>query len=651
MQISLNKEKINISMKSKILKITNMSCILCTNKLTTLLKSIPEIYSYKINIFTKEILIKYTKNIKKILLILNQHGFIFTSIDLKTYITDGIVIVLAKISYSAIPIQILLLCFLQYKNVQARTLLLFRICSVINFILYFVKIDNVYLDNSINILVHIFINTLINDRLHLLAKVNTFMIIEKSKFRKIVENFKDVKGKIVFINRDRTSVKVDNLNTPNINYYQISDSVNLKDNILAKANDTLYINGTVLYGECLVDDSSVTGEDSLKIKKKGDFVYERSIIKKGTVVIKITGINKFKENDEISSKSNFKLILIVMNMINILYNFMIHDNLPDILESFVKINMKLCPCVFLLSDVILKMRLNKEMVGKNVNITNYDICKKIKNIFIDKTGTLTKSSKVVSFKMDPNLEGIIYLLEKEFDNVYSRGILDVINPSKDSYTLSDKEYVSSCGIRCKSEDREIRIGKLEFCNYKRLPIIYTHKNGIFVSRDSEILGYFILEDTIKKNARNVIKILQRKYDVILLSGDSKRNVEYVCKRLNISDYFYNLSSNDKASIIKSYKENNCMIGDGINDIPAFNCSTISIGLRYNLNTDVVINNSLKDLIYLLNTIDKMNRKKVTNYCISFVYNSLILFVDIGFVDSSLIMYIPNLMILLNSIWL
>lgn len=630
---------------------------MCINKLNAILLSIPEIHTYHINVFSKEILINYTKNLNKILRKINEKGFDTQSINFKHYFVTMFLLVLLNISHDFLYFKLFIMLILQWNSLKRKNMVFYRIFSLLLYILYFLKFDDRFIGNSSSILIYIIINTFITDKLNILAKFNTFKVLEKTNFKKIVTNFDQQIKNFKFIDLDHnnkhinTKVRFNDLKRDrSIVYYQNVESI-ARDNILyLKRNDHIYVTGIIIYGACLIDNSSNTGEDTLYSFKLKDLVYEGMIVKKGEIVVKVTNITKFDCLPKKLRKSLYNTIIIFTNIIFVLNAFFTFDNLPDILEYIVKLNMKICPCVLLISDVILKLRMYKELKEKQVRINNYDIVKNVKCIFLDKTGTLSKVSKIINYKICPELEGVIYILEKEFTNSYSRSILNVVRKLECVGHITDKEYVSSCGIRCKLDDEEIRIGKFNFCNYLNLKYKMCLKNTIYVSRNSIICGWFFVEDLMIKNAKNVVRILQNNYRVIIVSGDEKRNVEEFCQKVGISEYFYNLKAEDKMNILNAYKNNCCMVGDGINDIPAFNASTVSISLNNNLNADVNIYN-IKDLIFVLNLIRKSNRKKVTNYIIAVLYNLVIIFLNIGFIECSLAMYLPNFLIIVNSIYL
>ncbi|WUR02489.1 putative cation-transporting P-type ATPase [Vairimorpha necatrix] len=682
-------------MKTKIIKITNLSCILCINKLNTVLSTIPNISFYKVNIFTKEILIKYKRRLPDIIKELNNNGFETKKFDFLPYFISSILIIIYKISKEFLYIRLFIILCIQFVSFKQTNLKIYRYFSIFSFLMYFIRFNDKNLDNSCDILMYVLLNNLITEKLNLLGRLNLFKILDNFKFRKIISNFDINQDNLKFRNIKKKK------DDENFIYYEYVDTVKPKEKILYKKNDKIQITGIILQGTCKIDNSSNTGEDKLKFLKQGDILHEEMLVKEGQIIVQVTKINLFDMKTEKVTRSKYNEFIVLVNILSIIYSLIYCDNLPEVLEFNLKMNMKICPCIFIISDIILKLRINKDMKARNIRVNDFDISKDIKNVFIDKTGTLTRTSKVVNYKLDRELRDVVYELEEEFDNSYSRGILEILknetqsktdkdnnnyniqdtildqdnikdtiyDPSdniqdtildqvnivdyivdQDKHNLIDKEYLSSYGLRCKYKNNEIRIGKYEFCNYLNLKSRKYDRNTIYVSKNGLICGFFMMEDFIKKNTKNVLRILQSKYRVILLSGDTKRNVEEFCSKMNIKEYFYNLTSSDKADIISRFKGGSCMIGDGLNDLQAFSVSSVSIGLRDTLNTSINIQD-IKDIVYCLEIIKRVNRRKVINYWISGIYNLGIIFMNIGFLESTLVMYIPNLLIIINTFYL
>ena len=127
-------------------------------------------------------------------------------------------------------------------------------------------------------------------------------------------------------------------------------------------------------------------------------------------------------------------------------------------------------------------------------------------------------------------------------------------------------------------------------------IIFFDKTGTLTSGD-------VLNDQIKDGAYKMIADLKKmNLRVVMLSGDKKEVVENIANKLNIDEYYYELSPSDKNDYIKKLKSNGdttIMVGDGINDGPALANSDVSI--TFQKASDVA-----KDVSGIVITNDELN---------------------------------------------
>ena len=127
-------------------------------------------------------------------------------------------------------------------------------------------------------------------------------------------------------------------------------------------------------------------------------------------------------------------------------------------------------------------------------------------------------------------------------------------------------------------------------------IIFFDKTGTLTSGD-------VLNDQIKDGAYKMIADLKKmNLRVVMLSGDKKEVVENIADKLNIDEYYYELSPSDKNDYIKKLKSNGdttIMVGDGINDGPALANSDVSI--TFQKASDVA-----KDVSGIVITNDELN---------------------------------------------
>ena len=171
--------------------------------------------------------------------------------------------------------------------------------------------------------------------------------------------------------------------------------------------------------------------------------------------------------------------------------------------------------------------------------------------------------------------------------------------------------------------------------------VQAHKNNgctaIYVVLEDEAIGFIVLSDTIRPDARQTVAAIQRAgIKCTLLTGDNEQAASYIAKQTGITDVYTNCLPEDKVRILKEYQDNGemvCMIGDGINDAPALKTALVGIAMG-GIGSDIAIDaadialirDDIKSVPHLLALSQKMMRTIKQNIAFSLILN----FVAIGF---------------------
>ena len=117
---------------------------------------------------------------------------------------------------------------------------------------------------------------------------------------------------------------------------------------------------------------------------------------------------------------------------------------------------------------------------------------------------------------------------------------------------------------------------------------------------------------------------------IILSGDDERVCNRVKSEVNADEVFGGVLPEDKAEIVKKYKENGAtmFVGDGVNDSPAL--AVADVGVAMSSGTDIAVNsagvillsNDLNSAVKAVKTGKKASRIIKQNLFWAFIYNVL-----------------------------
>ncbi|GAA9405201.1 heavy metal translocating P-type ATPase [Helicobacter pylori] len=356
-----------------------------------------------------------------------------------------------------------------------------------------------------------------------------------------------------------------------------------------------------------------------------------------------------------------KAVLFLAFISFLLWQFGLGGNFEKALMVCISVLVISCPCAFALATpiaLVIGVFKNPLIVFKEALFL--ETLAKVKKIFIDKTGTLTQKEVLLK-------EKIIY---EEFDERLLKSLLKVrehlahsaILKSLDSDEVSlEKIEFFAHGLKANYHNETLLVGSLKFLNAMGVNIRAKESANIMVgfAKNKTLCALFVLEERLKNNAKEVVQFLQNKgLELEILSGDNESSVKECAKKLGISNYHANLTPEDKAQIISSYKGACAMMGDGNNDALALKQASVSLGFEKSALSKSACDILLleEDLSLLKKAFDnaqKVYQVVLQNIILSLIYNAILIPVAmLGYINpliASLSMSASSLLVVLNSL--
>lgn len=256
-----------------------------------------------------------------------------------------------------------------------------------------------------------------------------------------------------------------------------------------------------------------------------------------------------------------------------------------------------CPCALVISVPLAYF----SAIGKGAKMNMFiksgealEKAKKITAVAFDKTGTLTEGIFEVSFD---NIDKDIYPYLSEAEGYSTHPVAKAISSYYHKYSNNLKQSrineLSGYGIEAVIDGKEILIGNDKLMKKYGIDFKQCNEAGTvcYVSFDGEYKGYILISDKIKDNAKAALSNINKKK--IVLSGDNDEVVNDVKNKLDFDIAFGKLLPEDKVNKIKELKtsgENVAFVGDGINDAPVLMASDLGISMG-NAGSDAAINAS------------------------------------------------------------
>ncbi|GAA8448565.1 heavy metal translocating P-type ATPase [Helicobacter pylori] len=356
-----------------------------------------------------------------------------------------------------------------------------------------------------------------------------------------------------------------------------------------------------------------------------------------------------------------KAVLFLAFISFLLWQFGLGGNFEKALMVCISVLVISCPCAFALATpiaLVIGVFKNPLIVFKEALFL--ETLAKVKKIFIDKTGTLTQKEVLLKEKIiyEEFDERLLKSLLKTREHLAHSAILKSLD--SDEVNLEKIEFFAH-GLKANYHNETLLVGSLKFLNAMGVNIKAKESANIMVgfAKNETLCALFILEERLKANAKEVIQALQNKgLELEILSGDNESSVKECAKKLGISKYHANLTPEDKAQTISSYKGVCAMIGDGNNDALALKQASVSLGFEKS-----ALSKSACDILLLeedLSLLEKAfdNAQKVyqvvlQNIVLSLIYNAILIPVAmLGYINpliASLSMSASSLLVVLNSL--
>jgi len=406
------------------------------------------------------------------------------------------------------------------------------------------------------------------------------------------------------------------------------EEIQKDDIIVVQTGEKISVDGKIIRGEALIDQSSITGE-YMPIKKSiGEDVYAGTIVKNGNISIiaekvgddrTVSRIIKLVE-DANSNKADIQNYADTFSAQLIPLNFILAGIVYASTRSLTKAMSMLVidySCGIRLSTAVAFSAAINTAAKNGILVKGSNFIEelsKAETVIFDKTGTITEGKpKVQSIEVFDNsiseneMIGLAGAAEEQSSHPLATAIMSEIKDRGIEIPKHNKiKTVVSRGVETKvgkgKEAKTIRVGSKKYMLENNIDltlateaergIISRSEIGLYVSQDEKIIGLIGVSDPPRENIKKAINRL-RNYgvdDIVLLTGDLRQQAETIASRMSIDRYESELLPEDKAKNILKFQSkgsNVIMIGDGVNDAPALSYANVGVALG-STRTDVAM---------------------------------------------------------------
>ena len=394
------------------------------------------------------------------------------------------------------------------------------------------------------------------------------------------------------------------------------------DAVAVHTGEKISVDGKVVYGAAVVDQSSITGEFVPVEKREGDEVFAGTVVKSGsirvqavkvgdqTVISRIVGMVEASELKKAPIQryaDRFSNYLVPLNFLLCLSVWLVTKNPQKALKMLV-IDYS---CGIKLSTATAFSAAINTAVKQGVLIKGGTFIEQISSantVLLDKTGTITEGKpRIVSMALlKPGMteaEVLSCAMAAEETSThplagaimrYGRGLGAQVPAHGDVVTEVSR------GSRTQVDGVTVRVGNIKYMNENGVTAASplpadTGAIPNYVGVGDEIVAVLYAMDSPRENVRRAINALRYDGvgDIELLTGDLESQARTVAEQVGADGYRAQLLPEQKAeAVLKLQVQGNgvVMVGDGINDAPALAYADVGISLG-SKSTDIAMETS------------------------------------------------------------
>ncbi|PIE74568.1 MAG: heavy metal translocating P-type ATPase [Deltaproteobacteria bacterium] len=386
------------------------------------------------------------------------------------------------------------------------------------------------------------------------------------------------------------------------------------DIIICGPGEIIPVDGIVISGDALVNQSSITGEAVPVHVSEGSQVLSGSVIDEGRLRINAlqvgsdTGmarVSRFLEQSLKSrSKSQKKSDELADKLVPITFalGMGLYLVTRDIGRAASVLTVDYSCAIKLATPVSVKMAMfaaaEKGVLLKGSEAL--DTLAGIDTIVFDKTGTLTlgelKVTDIIPFGgMDrKELLGTAAGAEEHYDHPVANAVVTAaLGEGIELPNASEVDFIVAHGVSAYIDGCQVLVGSRHFieddekidcsvCDIQAEQLMNQGKSLLYVAKDQSLAGIIALEDQLRPEAGKVLAELKQSgiKRIIVLTGDHRTTAMVLKEKLvDIDEIHWELKPEDKASIIADLKNTDSCIafaGDGVNDAPAMVSADLGI---------------------------------------------------------------------------
>jgi len=411
------------------------------------------------------------------------------------------------------------------------------------------------------------------------------------------------------------------------------DAVQVGDQLVVKPGELVPVDGHLIQGTALFDESSLTGESKPVEKQRGDDLMSGAVNGDSAVTMvvdKLAADSQYQQLVKLvqTSKTRPAKFVRLADRYAVPFTLVAYIiagvawALSGDPHRFAEVLVVASPCPLILAAPVALVSGMSRSSRNGIVVKTGDMLEKMslaKAAAFDKTGTITSGQLTVNqiapqtgFKTDQLLH-LAASAEQNSSHILARSIVKYAVDQPLS-PVTDLAEITGQGVTAKVDGHIVKVGKLTFVAPDS-PITPLAETAIYVAIDGTYAGVITFIDNVRPEAAATLKDLHALgvQNVMMLTGDQRAIATKIASEVGIDTVRADLLPADKIKSLKAVPTAQrpvIMVGDGVNDAPSLAVADVGIAMGAHGSTaasesaDVVI---LKDDLSRVVTAIKISK--------------------------------------------
>jgi Cu+-exporting ATPase len=449
--------------------------------------------------------------------------------------------------------------------------------------------------------------------------------------------------------------------------------IHVGDKLRVRPGEKVPVDGKILSGQSVIDESMVSGEPvpvekqlgskviGATINGTGSFIMTAEKVGKDTLLSQIVQMVAEAQRSRapiqklVDKVSAYFVPAVILAAVLTFIAWSLIGPDPKIAHAIINAVAVLiiaCPCALGLATPMSIMVATGRGASMGVLFRNaeaIELMRKVDTLVIDKTGTLTLGKpKLVTVQTFDSLAENEFLslaasLEQASEHPLAQAIVSGAKERKIGLLeVQEFKSITGKGATAVVRGQKIAVGNKALLDELSIPLATSELSAdllredgqtvMYVAIDGKLAGLLGVMDPIKETTLPAIQALRAVgIKVIMMTGDNQKTAEAVAKKVGLDDFFADVLPQGKADIVKKMQSDGkfvAMAGDGINDAPAL--AQAQVGIAMGTGTDIAMNSAgvtlikgdLMGIVKARALSDGTLKNIEQNLFFAFIYNAL-----------------------------